>query len=106
MTSTRLGRTVALVALGLTLATTAQANGYTDYIIGIQTCLTAMGYTPGPIDGVQGRQTLLAWNRWATARLGPHWPDVPVDTTAGVFIAECLQAGAAREAKRLPLYQR
>jgi hypothetical protein len=81
-----------------------------ESLASMQRCLRAMGFDPGPIDGIKGPRTDAALIRWAARRrlLGGEYM---ADQITAMFMADCARAMAGTTAPptampQLPLYTR
>ena len=62
----------------------------TEDIAWAQTCLTRLGFTTGPVDGLIGPKSMGASIAYLRSRFGPHFDSVPEKTRQVYFAAECL----------------
>jgi peptidoglycan hydrolase-like protein with peptidoglycan-binding domain len=98
-------RFITLLALGglLLNASPTLAVGRDEIRLG-QFCLTVLGFTPGPIDGVLGRQTIAAILRYAQHR-GVSL--LAAESWGTLLAIECLpymRARQSRPAATLPVF--
>jgi hypothetical protein len=58
-------------------------------VMAVQVCLRALGYDPGPVDGLAGYRTILAYNAWYTDN---HVARYSAPAAGQLFAGQCEQA--------------
>jgi hypothetical protein len=92
------------ITLAILLMLPAPAFAYDGATATVQSCLTVLGFAPGPIDGRRGPRAAAALDAYLWSRYGPNYRAVDSRERTRQFMRECNTALRSRQGlSALPL---